>query len=204
MPSRHLILYCPLFLLLPIPPSIRVFSNESTPLMRWPKYWSFSFSIIPSREHSGLISFRMVGSPCSRHVLNLRSITLSPLGRFPGSEAPEGPTLMLWAPSQYIPLLKHLTMELLVFLSSRARTMSFTSVSLLYLFSKESTRHSLRNFNFFVFLNKTKTEEIAPKASMCSFVYSKICLFHQLYKGPEFKIHHYSRLTKKEKKLPLK
>ena len=93
-------------------------------------------------------------------------------------------------------------MELLVFLSSRARTMSFTSVSLLYLFSKESTRHSLRNFNFFVFLNKTKTEEIAPKASMCSFVYSKICLFHQLYKGTEFKIHHYSRLTKKEKKLP--
>ena len=49
----------PLFLLPPIPPSIRVFSNESTLRMRWPKYWSFSFSISPSREHAGLISFRM-------------------------------------------------------------------------------------------------------------------------------------------------
>ena len=59
MPSCHLILCCPLLLLPPIPPSIRVFSNESTLSMRWPKYWSFSFSIIPSKEHPGLISFRM-------------------------------------------------------------------------------------------------------------------------------------------------
>ena len=59
MPSSHLILCCPLFLLPPISPSIRVFSNESTLRMRWPKYWSFSFSIIPSKEHPGLISFRM-------------------------------------------------------------------------------------------------------------------------------------------------
>ena len=59
MPSSHLILCRPLFLLPPIPPSIRVFSSESTLLMRWPKYWSFSFSIIPSKEHLGLISFRM-------------------------------------------------------------------------------------------------------------------------------------------------
>ena len=59
MPSRHLILCRPLLLLSPIPPSIRVFSNESTLLMRWPKYWSFSFSIIPSKEDPGLISFRM-------------------------------------------------------------------------------------------------------------------------------------------------
>ena len=58
MPSSHLIL-CPLLLLPPIPPSIRVFSNESTLRMRWPKYWSFSFSISPSSEHPGLISFRM-------------------------------------------------------------------------------------------------------------------------------------------------
>ena len=58
-PSSHLILCCPLFLLPPIPPSIRVFSNELTFRMRWPKYWSFSFSIIPSKEHPGLISFRM-------------------------------------------------------------------------------------------------------------------------------------------------
>ena len=59
MPSSHLILCHPLLLLPPIPPSIRVFSNESTLRMRWPKYWSFSFSIIPSKEHPGLISFGM-------------------------------------------------------------------------------------------------------------------------------------------------
>ena len=59
MPSSHLILCCPLLLLPPIPPSIKVFSNESTLDMRWPKYWSFSFSIIPFKEHPGLISFRM-------------------------------------------------------------------------------------------------------------------------------------------------
>ena len=59
MPSSHLTLCHPLFLLPPIPPSIRVFFNESTLRMRWPKYWSFSFSISPSNEHPGLISFRM-------------------------------------------------------------------------------------------------------------------------------------------------
>ena len=59
MPSSHLILCRPLLLLPPIPPSIRIFSNESTLHMRWPKYWSFSFSISPSKKHPGLISFRM-------------------------------------------------------------------------------------------------------------------------------------------------
>ena len=59
MPSSHLILCRPLLLLPTIPPSIRVFSNESTLHMRWPKYWNFSFSISPSNEHPGLISFRM-------------------------------------------------------------------------------------------------------------------------------------------------
>ena len=59
MPSTHLILGHPLLLLPPIPPSITVFSNESTLHMRWPKYWSFSFSISPPNEHPGLISFRM-------------------------------------------------------------------------------------------------------------------------------------------------
>ena len=59
MPSSHLILCHPLLLLPAIPPSIRVFSNESTLCMRWPKYWSFSFSIGPSNEHPGLISFRL-------------------------------------------------------------------------------------------------------------------------------------------------
>ena len=59
MPSNHLILCRPLLLLPPIPPNIRVFSNESDLCIRWPKYWSFSFSISPSNEHPGLISFRM-------------------------------------------------------------------------------------------------------------------------------------------------
>ena len=59
IPSSHLILCCPLLLLPSIPPSIRVFSNESTLRMRWPKYWSLSFNISPSNEHPGLISFRM-------------------------------------------------------------------------------------------------------------------------------------------------
>ena len=60
MPSNHLILCCPLLLLPSIFPSIRVFSNESVLCIRWPKYWSFNFSISPSNEHPGLISFRMV------------------------------------------------------------------------------------------------------------------------------------------------
>ena len=59
MPSSHLNFCCPLLLLPPIPPSIRVFANELTLRMRWPKYWSLSFSISPSNEHQGLISFRM-------------------------------------------------------------------------------------------------------------------------------------------------
>ena len=59
MPSSHLILCHPFLFLSPIPPSIRVFSNESTLSMKWPKYWSSSFSISPSKEHPGLISFRM-------------------------------------------------------------------------------------------------------------------------------------------------
>ena len=59
MPSKHLILCCPLLLPPSIFPSIRVFSNESALCIRWPKYWSFSFSISPSNEHSGLISFRV-------------------------------------------------------------------------------------------------------------------------------------------------
>ena len=71
MPSSHLVLCHPLLLLPPIPPSIRVFSSESTLRMRWPKYWSFSFSIIPSKEHPGLISFRMDG------LISLQSKELS-------------------------------------------------------------------------------------------------------------------------------
>ena len=67
MSSSHLILCCPLLLLPPIPPIIRVFSNESTLRMRWPKYWSFSFNISSSNEHPGLVSFR-------RDWLDLRAV----------------------------------------------------------------------------------------------------------------------------------
>ena len=83
MPSSHVILYCPLLLLPPIPPSIRVFSNESDLHMRWPKYWSFSFSISPSNEYSGLISFRM-------DCLDLLSAqgTLKSLLQYHSSKAP--------------------------------------------------------------------------------------------------------------------
>ena len=82
MPSSHLSLFRHLFLLPPIPPSIRVFPNESTLHMRWPKYWSFSFSIIPSKEHPGLISFRM-------HWLDLLAVqgTLKSLLQHPSSKA---------------------------------------------------------------------------------------------------------------------
>ena len=67
MPSSHLLLGHPLLLLPPIPPSIRVFSSDSSPHMRWPKYWSFSFSIIPSKEipRADLLQNGLVGSPCS-------------------------------------------------------------------------------------------------------------------------------------------
>ena len=77
MPSSHLILCRPLLLLPPIPPSIRVFSSESTLRMRWPKYWSFSFNISPFSEHPGLISSRMglVGSPCSPRDSQESSLT---------------------------------------------------------------------------------------------------------------------------------
>jgi len=82
MPSSHLILCHPLFLLPPIPPSIRVFSSESTLRMRWPKYWSFSFSIIPFKEIPGLISFRL-------DWLDLLAVqgTLKSLPQHPSSEA---------------------------------------------------------------------------------------------------------------------
>ena len=83
MPSSHLILCHPLLLLPSVPPSIRVFSNESTLRMRWPKYWSFSFSIIPSKEHPRLTSFRM-------DWLNLLAVqgTLKSLLQHHSSKAP--------------------------------------------------------------------------------------------------------------------
>ena len=69
MPSSYLILCCLLLLLLPIPPRIRVFSNESTLHMRWPKYWSFSLSISPSNEYPGLVSFRISVSPLQIEIV---------------------------------------------------------------------------------------------------------------------------------------
>ena len=77
MPSSHPILCCPLLLLPPIFPSIRVFSNESTLHMRWPKYWSFSLSISPSNEHPGLVSFRMDYSQESSPIPQFKGINSS-------------------------------------------------------------------------------------------------------------------------------
>ena len=97
MPSSHLILCHPLLLLPPIPPSIRVFSNESTLHMRWPKYWSFSFNISPSNEHPGLISFRM-------HWLDLLEVqgTLKSLLQHHSSKAP-----ILWPSAFFTVQLSH-------------------------------------------------------------------------------------------------
>ena len=97
MPSSHLILCHPLLLLPPIPPSIRVFSDESALRMRWPKYWSFSFSIIPSKEYPGLISFRM-------DWLDLLAVqgTLKSLPQHHSSEAS-----ILWRSAFFIVQLSH-------------------------------------------------------------------------------------------------
>ena len=78
MPSSHLILCRPLLLLPPIPPSIRIFSNESALRIRWPKYWSFRFSISPSNEHPGLISFRMDWLDLLAVQRTLKSLLLTP------------------------------------------------------------------------------------------------------------------------------
>ena len=97
MPSSHLILCCPLLLLPSIFPSIRIFSNESVPHIRWPKYWSFSFSISPSNEYSRLISFRM-------DWLDLLTIqgTLKSLLHHHSSKAP-----ILWHSAIFIVQLSH-------------------------------------------------------------------------------------------------
>ena len=100
MPFSHLILCHPLLLLPPVPPSIKVFSNESTLPMRWPKYWSFSFSIIPSKKIPGLISFRM-------DWLDLLAVqgTLKSLLQHHSSKAS-----ILWRSTFFTVLLSHLYM----------------------------------------------------------------------------------------------
>ena len=100
MPSSYLILCCPLLLLPPIPPSIRVFSNESTLHIRWAKYWSFSFSISPSNEYSGQISFRMDWL----HLLVVQG-TLKSLLQYHSSKAS-----VLWCSAFFTFQLSHLYM----------------------------------------------------------------------------------------------
>ena len=103
MPSNHLIVYHPLLLLPSIFPSIRIFSNESVLCIRWPKYWSFSFSISPSNEHSGLISFRM-------DWLDLLAVqgTLKSLLQYHSSKAS-----ILWCSAFFIVQLSHVHTRLL-------------------------------------------------------------------------------------------
>ena len=105
MPSSHLIFCCPLLLLAPIPPNIMVFSNESTLHMRWQKYWSFSFSISPSNEYSGQISFRM-------DWLDLLAVqgTLKSLLQHHSSKA-----LILWHSTFFIVQLSHPYMTVWMF-----------------------------------------------------------------------------------------
>ena len=100
MPSNHLIFYCPLLLLPPIPPSIRVFSNESALCMRWPKYWSFSFNISLSNERSGLTSFRM-------DWLDLLAVHGTPKSLL---QHHSSKTSILWLSAFFIVQLSHLDM----------------------------------------------------------------------------------------------
>ena len=122
MPSSHLILCRPLLLLPPIPPSIRVFSNESALRMRWPKYWSFSLSISPSNEHPGLISFRM-------DWLDLLAVqgTLKSLLQHHSSKAS-----VLWCSAFYIVQLSHPYMTTGKTISLTRRTFVGKVMSLLF------------------------------------------------------------------------
>ena len=122
MPSSHLILCRPLLLLPPIPPSIRVFSNESALRMRWPKYWSFSLSISPSNEHPGLISFRM-------DWLDLLAVqgTLKSLLQHHSSKAS-----VLWRSAFYIVQLSHPYMTTGKTISLTRRTFVGKVMSLLF------------------------------------------------------------------------
>ena len=122
MPYSHLILCCPLLLLPPISPSIRVFSNESTLCMRWPKYWSFSFSIIPSKEIPELISFRM-------HWLNLLAVqgTLKGLLQHHSSKAS-----ILWHSAFFTVQLSHPYMTTEKTIALTRRTFVGKVISLLF------------------------------------------------------------------------
>ena len=120
MPSSHLILSRPLLLLPPIPPSIKVFSNESNLHMRWPKYWSFSFSTIPSKEIPGLISFRM-------DWLNLLVVqgTLKSLLQHHSSNAS-----ILWCSAFFTVQLSHLYMTAGKIIALTRRTLSLRTTGL--------------------------------------------------------------------------
>ena len=122
MPSNHLILCHPLLLLPSIFPSIRVFSNVSALLIRWPKYWSFSFSISPSNEHPGLISFRM-------DCLDLLAVqgTLKSLLQHHISKAS-----ILWCSTFYIVQISHLCMTIGKIISSTRQTLVGKVMSLLF------------------------------------------------------------------------
>ena len=124
MPFSYLILCRPLLLLPPIPPSIRVFSNESTLCMRWPKYWSFSLSISPSKEHPGLISFRM-------DWLDLLAVqeTLKSLLQHHSSKAS-----ILWCSAFFIVQLSHPYMTTGKTIALTRRTLVSKVMSLLFFF----------------------------------------------------------------------
>ena len=122
MPSNHLILCHPLLLLPPIPPSIRVFSNESTLCMRWPKYWSFSSNVSPSNEHPGLISVRMDWLDLLEAQGTLKSLL----------QHHSSKTSILWHSAFYIVQLSHLYMTTGKIIPLTRRTFVGKVMSLLF------------------------------------------------------------------------
>ena len=133
MPSSHLILCRPLLLLPPIPPSIRVFSNESTLCMRWPKYWSFSLSISPSNEHPGLVS-------CKMDWLDLLAVqgTLKSLLQHHSSKAS-----ILQCSAFFIVQLLHLAIKKNVFESILMRWMKLEPIIQSEVCQKEKSQYSV-------------------------------------------------------------
>ena len=154
MPSSHLILCCPLLLLPPIPPSIRVFFNESTVRMRWPKYWSFSFSIIPSKEIPGLISFRM-------DWLDLLAVrgTLKSLLQHNSSKAS-----IIWRSAFFTVQLSHPYMITAKTIALTRRTFVGKVMSLLL---------NMPSMLFITFLPKTKRLHAFSETTECSLFLSK-------------------------------
>ena len=149
MPSSHLILFRPLLLLPPIPPSISVFSSESTLHMRWPKYWNFNFNISPSNEHPGLISIKM-------HWLDLLAVqgTLTSLPQHHSSKAS-----IHWHPAFFMVQLSHPYMTIEKTIASTRWTLVGKVTSLLF---------NMLSRLVITFLPRSKTFNFMAAVTICS------------------------------------